>query len=139
MKSLPRPKVSRSSRRTAHPTKERPYPTRRRTHTPVDPINLLPEPVEPLPDTQCAPNLQYFVTRTSSNELPVYTLRKRGGDLKLTRIKKIDGDPEVLRDELRQALGLEGKDCVVNNLTRHVVVKGHHKPQIDRYLRERKF
>ena len=139
MKSMPRPKESRASRRTSHPPKERHYPTRQPTHTPPTPVKLIPEPVEPLPPAQCAPNLPYFITRTPSNELPVYTLRKRGGNMKLTRVKKIDGDAEALRDQLRETLGLEEKMCVVNGLTRHVMLKGHHKPAVDRFLRERMF
>ena len=65
----------------------------------------------------------------------------------MTRVRKIDGDPAVLRDELRVALGFIGKvggkgvgkveDCVVNPLTRQVVMKGHFKPQVERLLRER--
>lgn len=139
MKSLPRPKESRASRRTAHPPKERSYPTRQPTHREVAPPKLIPEPVAPLPAAQCAPNLPYYVTRTSSNELPIYTLRKRGGNMLLTRVKKIDGDVEALRDELRSTLGLEQKQVVVNALTRHVLLKGHRKPEVERFLRERMF
>lgn len=147
MTSLPRPKESKASRRTAHPRPQRAYPTRQPTHTPVTPRKLIPEPVTPLPADQCAPNLSYFVTRTRSNELPVYQDRKRGGNLKLTTVRKIDGDPSVLRDELRIALGFVGangtkgkvEDCVVNPLTRQVVMKGHFKPRVERFLRERMF
>ena len=57
----------------------------------------------------------------------------------MTRVKKIDGDVEVLRDELRGVLGLDGKECVVNPVTKHIMMKGHHKPRIDRFLRERMF
>lgn len=83
--------------------------------------------------------MPYYVTRTSSNELPIYTLRKRGGNMLLTRVKKIDGDVEALRDELRSTLGLEQKQVVVNALTRHVLLKGHRKPEVERFLRERMF
>ncbi|KAK5125221.1 hypothetical protein LTR85_000897 [Meristemomyces frigidus] len=139
MKSLPRPKESRASHRSRHPRAERVYPTRHLVHTPTAPPKLTPEPVDPLPPTQCAPNLPYFVTRTPSNELPIYTLRKRGGNLKMTRVKKIDGKVDTLRDELRGVLGLQEKDCQVNPVTRHVVLKGHHKPEIEKFLRERMF
>ncbi|KAK4549119.1 hypothetical protein LTR36_007575 [Oleoguttula mirabilis] len=139
MKSLPRPKESRASHRSRHPRAERVYPTRHLVHTPTTAPKLIPEPVEPLSSDQCAPNLPYFVTRTPSNELPIYTLRKRGGNLKMTRVKKVDGKVDTLRDELRGVLGLQEKDCQVNPVTRHVVLKGHHKPQIEKYLRERMF
>lgn len=62
--------------------------------------------------------------------------------MKLTRVRKIDGDPAILRDELRVAIGLWGgkrEDCVVNPLTNQVVMKGHFKPQVEKFLRERMF
>ncbi|SMR63829.1 unnamed protein product [Zymoseptoria tritici ST99CH_3D1] len=137
MRSNPRPKESKASRRTAHPTKERPYPTRRASHHQPDVSKLIPEPVEPLNAEQCAPNLPYFVSRSANNELPIYTLRKRGGNLKMTRIKKIDGDRHILRDELKSLL--KNSDCVVNSVTGHIMIKGHHKPQVEKFLRERMF
>ncbi|EMD00075.1 hypothetical protein BAUCODRAFT_21735 [Baudoinia panamericana UAMH 10762] len=139
LKSLPRPKEPRASRRANHPRAERTYPTRHPTHHPVTEHKLIPEPVEPLPADQCAPNLPYFVTRTPSMELPVYQLRKRGGNMKLTRVKKVDGKVESLRDELRAALGLGEKEAVVNPVTRHVMLKGHLKTEVDKFLRERMF
>lgn len=57
----------------------------------------------------------------------------------LTRIRKIDGNVEALRDELTGVLGLEAKQAVVNQLTRQVVLKGHRKPEVERFLRERMF
>ncbi|KXL47218.1 hypothetical protein M433DRAFT_152944 [Acidomyces richmondensis BFW] len=139
MKSLPRPKESRASHRTNHPRPTRAYPTRQPTHSPVPSPRLTPSPIEPLPPAQCAPNLAYFVTRTSSNELPVYLLRKRGGNLKLTLVRKIDGRPEALRDELRQTLGLQEDQAMVNPVTKHVVLKGHFKNAVVKFLRERMF
>ncbi|KAK8221915.1 54S ribosomal protein img2, mitochondrial [Zalaria obscura] len=140
IKQLPRPKESRASHRTSQPTKIRDYPDRR--PSPQHPSTTIPtstSPSAPLPESECAPNLPYFVTRTPSNQLPIYLLRKRGGNLKQTRVKKIDGNIESLRDDLQQELGLLSKDCVVNSLTRHVVLKGHFKPQIQKFLTERKF
>lgn len=57
----------------------------------------------------------------------------------LTRVRKIDGNVEALRDELTAALRLEPKQAVVNPLTRQVVLKGHRKPEVERFLRERMF
>ncbi|KAF2717883.1 hypothetical protein K431DRAFT_254447, partial [Polychaeton citri CBS 116435] len=139
LKSLPRPKESKASHRTAHPRVDRRYPTRNPTHNQIAPQKLLPEPVQFLPEQQCAPNLSYFVTRTPSRELPIYNLRKRGGNMLLTRVKKIDGDVEALKDELRSVLSLGEKEAVVNKLTRHVVLRGHHKVAVEKFLRERKF
>ncbi|KAK4611640.1 hypothetical protein CLAFUW4_12940 [Fulvia fulva] len=139
MKSLPRPKESKASRRTSYPLKERHYPTRHQSHHQPQVPKLIPQPVQPLSPERCAPNLPYFVTRSANNELPIYTLRKRGGNLKMTRVKKIDGDRLRLRDALRVALGVADKDAVVNSVTGHIMIKGHHKPRIEKFLRERKF
>ena len=139
MKSLPRPKESRASHRTKHPRPERAYPTRHPSHTATAAPKLVQEPIEPLPTEQCAPNLPYFVTRSPSNELPIYTLKKRGGNMKLTRVKRIDGQVDALREALMTALGLQEKECVVNAVTRHVMLKGHLKPQVEKFLRERMF
>lgn len=139
MKSLPRPKESHASHRTAHPKKQRHYPTRGATHVQTNVEKLIPEPVEPLAPQLCAPNLPYFVNRTPNNELPIYTLKKRGGNLKLTKVRKVDGRKEILRDELRVALGLAENEAVINQLTGHIVLKGHHKPRIQKFLRERMF
>nr|POE96937.1 54s ribosomal protein img2, mitochondrial [Quercus suber] len=139
MKSLPRPKESRASHRSRHPTKQRDYPTRHTTHTPTERSALIPSPVVARPEQQCAPHLAYYVNRTSSKQLPIYLLRKRGGSLKLTQVRKIDGSAEALRDALRTELGLGDKEAVVNPITRHVVLKGHFKPQVQRFLKERLF
>lgn len=57
----------------------------------------------------------------------------------LTRVKKIDGNVEALRDELKSALGLPGKEVTVNFLTKHVMLKGHRRPEVEKFLRERMF
>ncbi|CAK1359467.1 hypothetical protein CB0940_05669 [Cercospora beticola] len=139
MYSNPRPKESRASRRTAHPTKERHYPTRRPSHHQPAPVKLIPDPVTPLPETQSAPNLPYFVSRSSSNNLPIYHLRKRGGNLKMTRIKNIDGDKMALKGELCKVLNVKKDEVAINSTTGHINLKGHFKPQIETFLRERRF
>ncbi|CAK3963731.1 39S ribosomal L49, mitochondrial [Lecanosticta acicola] len=139
IRSNPRPKESRASRRTSFPMKQRQYPTRVPSHHQPETPKLIPEPVELLPPEQCAPNLPYFVTRSRKDELPIYTLRKRGGNLKMTRVKRIDGETSVLRDELRQLLRVGAKDAVINHTTGHIMIKGHFKPQIEQYLRQRNF
>jgi large subunit ribosomal protein L49 len=106
----------------------------------------MPEPVTPLPEAESAPNLPYFVTRTQNNELPVYSDYKRGGNLKLTLVRKVSGDPSALRDalrrELRDMMGGESvarERVVVNERTRQVVIKGLVRDQVVRFLRERRF
>ncbi|USW58980.1 Putative ribosomal protein L49/IMG2 [Septoria linicola] len=139
MRSQPRPKESRASRRSAHPTKERHYPTRRPSHHQPDVPKLIPDPVEPLPEAESAPNLAYFVSRSSSNNLPIYHLRKRGGNLKMTRIKNIDGDKMILKGELCRILNVKKDDVAINSVTGHINLKGHWKPKIETFLRERRF
>ena len=67
--------------------------------------------------------LSYHVHRTASQQLPVYHLAKRGGNLHQTRVRKIDGDIKALRDDLRRALGLKEEHIVINHLTRHIIIK----------------
>jgi len=132
MKSLPRPKTSHASHRTRHPTKERNYPDRL-------PVSVTNAPVELLPESESAPNLQYYVTRTPSQNFPIYLEKKRGGNLHQTRLKGIDGSPEVLRDALEKELRLKPKDCLVNATNGHIVMKGWYKPQIEAFLKARRF
>lgn len=67
--------------------------------------------------------LSYHVHRTASQQLPVYHLAKRGGNLHQTRVRKIEGDIEALRDDLQRALGLKEEQIIINQLTRHIIIK----------------
>lgn len=55
----------------------------------------------------------------------------------MTRIKKVDGERSVLRDELKEVL--RKKEVVVNGVTGHIMIKGHVKPLVEKYLKERLF
>jgi len=138
VRSLPRPKESHASHRASQPVKARNYPDRVANQK-----TLFPKadrgPPRPLPESQVAPNLPYFVTRTPSNELPIYTLTKRGGNLLQTRVKKIDGNVDILRDALQAVLRVPENECVINRTTGHVVIKGFHKPRIESFLKARNF
>jgi large subunit ribosomal protein L49 len=138
--SDPRPKISKGSRRSSKPFVDRSY-LKTAAEAPGygtrPPLN--PAPVEFLPEAQSAPNLPYFVTRTRSHELPVYEDEKRGGNLELTYVKKVDGNLPLLRDALRERLNLDSKHAIVNDRTRHVVLKGHYKQEVLQFLRERRF
>lgn len=57
----------------------------------------------------------------------------------MTRVKKVDGNAEVLRDELRELLGLAEKECVINRTTGHIMIKGHHVSKIEHFLKQRAF
>ncbi|KFY14928.1 hypothetical protein V492_02316 [Pseudogymnoascus sp. VKM F-4246] len=84
--------------------------------------------------------LEYRVSRTPSAQLPIYLLAKRGGNLKQTRVKKIEGNIAQLREDLKVALGIEeDREIQVNHLTRHIIVKGHRKPEVAKFLEEHKF
>ncbi|OBT68940.1 hypothetical protein VE03_01314 [Pseudogymnoascus sp. 23342-1-I1] len=87
-----------------------------------------------------AQSLEYRVSRTPSAQLPIYLLAKRGGNMKQTRVKKIEGNIAQLREDLKVALGIEeDREIQVNHLTRHIIVKGHRKPEVAKFLIEHKF
>lgn len=77
-----------------------------------------------VPTSTGSPNIEpYTVTRTPSHQLPIYQLTKSGGNLKLTRIRKTNGDLEVLVRQLDQVLSPRPAYVKINQLTRHIVVK----------------
>ena len=51
----------------------------------------------------------------------------------------MDGDVEALRAALQEHLRLKKADCVVNQLNKHVIVKGHVRNEIEAFLTARKF
>ncbi|KAK3207448.1 hypothetical protein GRF29_103g1055776 [Pseudopithomyces chartarum] len=93
-------------------------------------------PAAPLVTLELPPP-KYHVGRTSTKNLPVYSDYKRGGNLHLTTIRKITGDISELRDELRVFLNKKDEDVKINSLTQHVIVKGHHVPQVTDFLKAR--
>jgi len=54
--------------------------------------------------------------------------------MKLTRLKRIEGDVNALRNDLREAFGMDEKEVTINQLTRHIIVKGHKKPEIEKFF-----
>jgi large subunit ribosomal protein L49 len=115
-------------------------------------------PVPPPPAQAATPAKPkpYRITLTPSKNLPVYTLAKRGGNMKLTKVRRIEGDVTALRNDLRAALELDEKEVTINQLTRQIIVKvcyswivkllgfvvglicvqGHKKPEIEKFLKE---
>ena len=105
-------------------------------------VNPLPPlPIGPYPNlTQAAtlkvvpviqnslPPLAYYVHRTASQQLPIYHLAKRGGNLRQTRIRKIDGNLMELKKDLRHALGLKEEQIAINSLTKHIIIKVRFGP-----------
>ena len=43
--------------------------------------------------------------------------------MKLTKLRRIEGDVNALRNDLLEALGLDEKEVRINQLTRHIIVK----------------
>lgn len=80
--------------------------------------------VSPATTATTAEHLTYRVIRTPSQQLPIYLLAKRGGNLKQTRLRKIEGDVGKLKQDLQKALGIvEDKEIQINQLTRHIIIK----------------
>jgi large subunit ribosomal protein L49 len=67
----------------------------------------------------------------------VYSDTKRGGNLKLTTVRKITGDLSALKDELKLVLNKKEGEVTINALTQHVIVKGHHTGAIVKFLQAR--
>lgn len=63
------------------------------------------------------------MARNFANNLAVYHRRKRGGNMKLTEVKKIQGDAVTLSQHLSAALELPQAEVTVNSRTNHVVIK----------------
>jgi len=56
--------------------------------------------------------------------------------MKLTKLRKIEGDVNVLRSDLQKALGMTEQQVVINQLTRQIIVKGHKKAEIEQWLKD---
>jgi hypothetical protein len=50
-------------------------------------------------------------------------MAKRGGNMKLTKLRRIEGDVNVLREDLERYLRVDPKECVINRLTGQIIVK----------------
>ncbi|CAH3140785.1 unnamed protein product [Porites lobata] len=82
-----------------------------------------------VPPATESPNLPFFIKRSKFNNLPVYSDYKRGGNYKLTVIRKIKGDLQALDDCLRHHLGKD-INSQINELTSQVKIKGIHKDAV---------
>jgi large subunit ribosomal protein L49 len=82
-----------------------------------------PSAATSIPASSPSQTKPYRVLRTPSNNLPIYLLRKRGGNLHQTKLRKIEGNINVLRKELREALGMDEKEVVINQLTKAIIIK----------------
>ncbi|EKG10707.1 Ribosomal protein L49/IMG2 [Macrophomina phaseolina MS6] len=83
--------------------------------------------------------LPYFVQRTPSNLLPVYKETKRGGNLRLTKVRKISGDVKRLHNDLKAYLDLSEAEITINSVTQNIIAKGDHRDQIIKFLESKNF
>lgn len=119
----PEPKPTLPSKRTQP---SRPRSPRTTTYQPAAP----PSPAE-------LPPAKYQVSRSFSKNLPVYSDTKRGGNLKQTVVRRTAGDVRQLKDELRIHLSKKEEDVTINQLTQHVIIKGHHVEEVKAFLAAR--
>ncbi|KAI0593995.1 mitochondrial large subunit ribosomal protein-domain-containing protein [Biscogniauxia sp. FL1348] len=87
-------------------------------------------PSEPPPQ----PTLPYYVGRNNLRNFGVYHKVKSGGNFKITLLKKGEGNLQALKRDIRDALGLPETDVSVNNVTRHIVIRGHRREQVLTFL-----
>lgn len=87
------------------------------------PACKFPSKPPPTPDPSKIVKLPYHIHRTPSQQLPVYKLAKRGGNLRQTRLRKVEGDIARLRTDLQEALSLEDDHIKINHLTKHIIIK----------------
>ena len=87
------------------------------------PACKFPSNPPPTPDPATIVKLPYHIHRTPSQQLPVYKLAKRGGNLRQTRLRKVEGDIARLRTDLQEALSLEDEHIKINHLTKHIIIK----------------
>ncbi|KXX73441.1 hypothetical protein MMYC01_210201 [Madurella mycetomatis] len=115
--------------------------SRRYLSTPATPTpreTTTSQPLPPQPSQQSQPR-PFRVSRTPGNNFAVYQLAKRGGNKKLTTIKKIEGDRKAFKERLAEALGVDLKKIAINSLTGHVVVEGHRRTEISEWLAKQGF
>ncbi|KAJ9158009.1 hypothetical protein NKR19_g3749 [Coniochaeta hoffmannii] len=101
-----------------------------------------PPPLSATPTPETAPASSrppYLVSRTPSLNLPVYTETKRGGNKKLTVLKKIEGDARALKEALRAELKLEDGQIRINHVTGHIEIAGFRKEDVASFLAKQGF
>lgn len=106
--------------------------------TPAATIPAATTPAATIPAPAATP-LPYFIHRSKSNNLPIYEEGKNGGNLLQTRIRKVEGNVEALRLDIIAHLGIAPEKVHINNLTKHVVIKGHWRKKVEKVLTELKF
>ncbi|KAJ1326069.1 large subunit ribosomal protein L49 [Microdochium nivale] len=104
------------------------------TPVPEPTATTTPTPTTAAPSEAPRARIPYIVGKNKFENFGVYHKKKRGGNLKTTEIKLVDGNIESLKQDLKAALRLENGDIAFNSTTRHLVIKGHKKPEIINFL-----
>lgn len=81
------------------------------------------------------PELPFDIDRSRTNNLPVYVNYKAGGSKVVTIIRKVRGDLKELEKCVRSRLG-DDLHYQINELTSQLHIKGDHKDQVKRLLKE---
>ncbi|KAK3348547.1 mitochondrial large subunit ribosomal protein-domain-containing protein [Neurospora tetraspora] len=125
---------SSSAAAASHPTPTTPSQQQQPTiSTPTQPTPIQTQTAAPTESSKPVAK-PYLVGRAWTQRLPVYHLAKRGGNKKLTQIKKVQGDGQALRRDLAQFLGLEEKLVRVKVPTGHLEVDGHRREEVVKFL-----
>ena len=88
-----------------------------------------------VPRADPSPQLPFDITRTRTNNIPVYIDIKGGGSKIVTTIRKVRGDLKELEKCVRSRLG-DDFHYQINELTSQLHIKGNHKDPIVRLLKE---
>ncbi|KAI9721401.1 MAG: hypothetical protein M1828_005151 [Chrysothrix sp. TS-e1954] len=112
-----------------------------------DAIAAIPDTLQPLSVSKSGLTLEqeagvkehYAVSRTPTRNLPVYQLIKGGGTLRLTRVRRVEGEAEMLRKQLAAFLQPKPEYVRINSVTGHVVIKGWYKKQVEQILTQKGF
>ncbi|EPY54169.1 ribosomal protein subunit Img2 [Schizosaccharomyces cryophilus OY26] len=89
--------------------------------------------------TKTPKSLPFTITRTETANFPVYIDYKSGGNQVQTIIRRIEGDDNALLKELITDLGIPRADASINQLTKHIRIKGNHSQRIKQWIQDRGF
>ena len=95
------------------------------------------------PQATSSSHLPFIISRTPSNNLPIYETSKSGGTKQITCIRKVTGNLSELAATIRTALGLEQyivdvkgrrKETVsVNPVSRQVIIRGWRGAEVKKW------
>lgn len=118
LKHMPRKTTKPEERQKRHEQKMAGSRSRQAASFAQPPLPILSPSVQEVTPTEA-----YFIRRTPTRNLPVYQLRKRGGNLKQTRVRKIEGEGAELVRQLEDRLDPKPQWIRVNPLNGHVEMK----------------